>query len=122
MLSMERAFDAMIEKITNSNHNVDKITSIYIDGNTMPKININSPNILIKTIIGGDRIVKEISAASIIAKVIRDKIMIQLHEKHPEYSFDKNVGYGTRNHIDAIKKYGPTKHHRMSFLGNIIKS
>jgi ribonuclease HII len=54
-------------------------------------------------------------AASIIAKVTRDRIMKKAHEKYPQYGFDKHKGYGTRSHFEAIKKYGPCEIHRKSF-------
>ena len=54
-------------------------------------------------------------AASIIAKVTRDRIMKKNHKKYPQYGFDKHKGYGTKNHLLALKKYGPCKIHRQSF-------
>jgi ribonuclease HII len=68
-------------------------------------------------IIKGDEKSMSIAAASIIAKVTRDYIMEDLHELFPMYGWDTNKGYGTRVHRDAIKKYGPTAYHRMSFKG-----
>ena len=61
-----------------------------------------------------------IAAASIIAKVERDRYMALLHEKYPVYNFIKNKGYGTREHIDAIKKYGPCPEHRMTFIQKFL--
>jgi len=68
-------------------------------------------------IIKGDRLSISISAASIIAKVTRDDIMKSFHNMYPEYGFYKNKGYGTKEHIAALKKYGPCKIHRKSFAG-----
>ena len=68
-------------------------------------------------IIHGDALSYNIAAASIIAKVTRDRLMISLAEKYPEYGFEKHKGYGTKAHIDAIKKYGVLSIHRKSFLG-----
>lgn len=84
---------------------------ILVDGNK--KI----PNFTMKqrAIVGGDKIVKSISAASIIAKVTRDRMMREMHEKYPQYGFDKHKGYGTKFHMEALKKYGPCKIHRKSF-------
>ncbi len=62
----------------------------------------------------------EVALASIIAKVLRDKYMIDISKKYPNYKFEKHKGYGTKEHIDLIKKYGPSKEHRISFLGNIL--
>lgn len=72
------------------------------------------------SIIKGDSLCFSISAASIVAKVTRDKIMHDLSLKYPEYLWHKNCGYGTKEHIEMIKKYGATEYHRKSFLKNII--
>lgn len=71
-------------------------------------------------IIKGDAKSVSIAAASILAKVTRDRYMEELGEKYPEYSFEKHKGYGTKAHIEAIKKYGITPEHRKTFLKNII--
>lgn len=68
-----------------------------------------------KNIIKGDSLSISIAAASIIAKVERDKLMLEAHELFPQYGFADNKGYGTRKHIKAIKKYGPSPMHRLSF-------
>lgn len=73
-----------------------------------------------KHVIKGDTKSACIACASILAKVYRDNIMKKYHEKYPEYDFAKNVGYGTKTHVDALKRLGPTKIHRMSFLNNIL--
>lgn len=89
-------------------------SQIIIDG----KVNFLSQTPLEKftsTCIKGDDKIREISAASIIAKVARDNYMISLAEKYPEYGFDQHVGYGTKTHVNAIYKYGLTPEHRKSF-------
>ena len=68
-----------------------------------------------KSIIKGDQKVISISAASIIAKVTRDKIMAEMHKKYPQYGFDKHKGYGTELHIEMLKKFGSCPIHRKSF-------
>lgn len=68
-----------------------------------------------KNIIKGDNISLSIAAASIIAKVTRDRIMQELHEEYPVYGWDRNKGYLTKAHIEAIKLYGPSEYHRISF-------
>ena len=83
----------------------------YIDGIFAPK----NLNIKCKTFIKGDEKITCISAASIIAKVSRDLFMINLSKEYPEYSWGKNFGYGTKEHLIGLKKYGITKHHRKKF-------
>ena len=81
-----------------------------IDGNFAPKGLKNY-----KTIINGDEKIKVISAASIIAKVYRDRFMIKLSEKFSHYAWERNFGYGTKAHLEGLKKFGVTTHHRKSF-------
>ena len=92
----------------------------YIDGLFAPK------NIKIKyrTFIKGDEKIASIAAASIIAKVSRDLFMIKLAEKYPKYNWQKNFGYGTNDHLNGLKKYGTTKHHRKKFgpIHNILNN
>lgn len=71
-------------------------------------------------IIKGDAKSLSIASASIVAKVTRDRFMSSIAEKYPEYGFDKNKGYGSAEHIAALKKYGPTEIHRRTFIGNFI--
>ena len=72
------------------------------------------------SIIKGDAKSYSIAAASIIAKVTRDRQMRILDEKYPQYGFARNKGYGTREHIEALKKYGPCPEHRRSFIGHFV--
>jgi len=74
----------------------------------------------IHPIIHGDALSYMIGAASIVAKVARDRYMIELDEKYPMYGFARNKGYGTAEHIAAIKKYGPCPEHRLTFIKNFI--
>lgn len=84
---------------------------LLIDGNqTIPDFNIKQ-----KAVVSGDLKVNSISAASIIAKVTRDRIMDELHESYPSYNFLSNKGYGTKEHIEAIEDVGPCPYHRFSF-------
>ncbi|MEG0075645.1 MAG: ribonuclease HII [Eubacterium sp.] len=73
-----------------------------------------------RAIIHGDAVCYSIAAASIVAKVYRDKLMKKYHEQYPEYGFDRNMGYGTAEHIAAIKAHGITPIHRLSFVKNFI--
>ena len=100
LLSMKRAIDKL----------VIKPELILIDGNFAPKGLKN-----FETIINGDEKIKSISAASIIAKVFRDQLMIKLSEEFNNYAWERNFGYGTKAHIDALKKFGITSHHRKGF-------
>ncbi len=95
-----------------------KPSLILVDGNKLPKLQ----NYKIKNIIKGDQKIPEISAASIIAKVSRDRLIRKMSKKYKNYSWDKNAGYGTSKHLKAIKKFGITKHHRKTFrpIHNIL--
>ena len=84
---------------------------VLIDGNKIPEIK----NYKLKSIIKGDQKISEISAASIIAKVSRDRLITNLSKNFKKYGWSKNAGYGTKDHIVAIKKYGVTKFHRKTF-------
>ena len=100
LLSMKRA----INKLS------IKPELVLIDGNFAPKGLKN-----FKTIINGDEKIKSISAASIVAKVFRDQLMIKLSEQFKNYAWDRNFGYGTKAHMDGLKKFGITSHHRKGF-------
>lgn len=93
---------------------VDKLTRapdhLLIDGLTLPESDYNQTGIK-----GGDGCCYSIASASIVAKVTRDNIMIDYHKEYPEYNFFSNKGYGTKEHVTAIRKYGRCKIHRTSF-------
>lgn len=76
---------------------------------------VNIMDIPQKAIVGGDARVFSIAAASILAKVTRDHLMIKYHKKYPVYGFDQHMGYGTEIHLSSIKKHGPSPIHRMTF-------
>ncbi len=84
----------------------------FVDGNRVPK-DIKIP---CETVVKGDSLSMSIAAASILAKVTRDRLMLELDEKYPVYEFKKHKGYGTALHMDLIRKYGPSECHRPSFL------
>ena len=88
-----------------------KPTQVLIDGNKIPDLK----NYNLKAIIKGDQKIPSISAASIVAKVARDKFITKLASKNKGYGWDQNFGYGTKQHLKAIKKLGVSKHHRKTF-------
>ena len=108
LLAMERA----IKKLKK------KPQLVLIDGNKSPKINCCK----IKNIIKGDQKIPEISAASIIAKESRDRLITKMSKRFSRYYWDRNAGYGTKDHIIAIRKFGITKYHRKTFqpIHNIL--
>ncbi len=89
---------------------------VLIDGNQM--IDITIPG---ETVVHGDAISESIAAASIVAKVTRDRMLIEWDKQYPEYGFAKHKGYGTKAHTDAIAKYGLTPLHRPSFCTKFVK-
>jgi len=91
---------------------------ILIDGNKIQKIK----NYNLKYVVKGDQKIPEISAASIIAKVSRDRLITKMSKKYIRYFWNKNAGYGTKDHLSAIKKFGITRHHRKTFqpIHNIL--
>ena len=103
---LEATKKAMIEAINNLSV---KPEHLLIDA---VKLNIDIPQ---TSIIKGDAKSESIAAASIVAKVTRDRMMVELDKEHPEYDFKHNKGYGTKKHIEAIEKYGVLKEHRKTF-------
>ena len=87
-----------------------------IDGNRVPR-GIKIP---CETIVKGDSKSMSVAAASVLAKVTRDHLMLEYDKKYPEYNFKKHKGYGTKEHTELIKQYGPCEIHRLSFLKNIL--
>ncbi len=107
MLAMKRAVDGLNTKVDYA----------LIDGNRFPPIDIQG-----EYVIKGDAKSMSIAAASILAKVSRDRLCYEYAEKYPEYGFDKHKGYGTKAHAEAILKYGPCEIHRLSFLKKILNN
>ena len=101
LLAMKRAIKKLKKKPSH----------ILVDGNKLPDLK----NFKMKAIVKGDQKIPAISAASIIAKVSRDKFIISLAKKNSGYYWHQNFGYGTKQHLSAIKKLGVSKHHRKSF-------
>jgi ribonuclease HII len=93
---------------------------LLIDGNfTLPRVPLTQ-----QAVIKGDCLSHSIAAASILAKVTRDRLMIELHERYPRYNFRKHKGYGTREHIALIREFGPCEAHRRTFepVASILRS
>ena len=83
---------------------------VFVDGNIRIECGCHC-----QAVVSGDALVSSIAAASIVAKVTRDRLMLKLHEEYPEYGFDQHKGYGTAVHLAALRKHGATPHHRRSF-------
>ncbi|OIQ02360.1 MAG: ribonuclease HII [Zetaproteobacteria bacterium CG06_land_8_20_14_3_00_59_53] len=100
MLAMRRSVDALGVKPTR----------VLVDGNRVPLLAIPA-----EAVVGGDASVQEIAAASIMAKVVRDRLMQKIHAKFPVYGFAGHKGYGTAGHLQALREHGPCIWHRSSF-------
>lgn len=141
----EKKRDALYEQIINT---AISYLIEFVDENTIDTINILnatklgmikcikeigvSPDIVLidavkldadvptKSIIKGDALSYSIACASILAKVSRDRLMLELDKKYPQYNLKKHKGYGTKEHIENLKKYGPSPIHRKSFIGHFV--
>jgi len=100
MLAMKRAIEGLRLKPV----------KVLVDGNRLPAIDIRA-----EAIVQGDALVPAISAASILAKVHRDRLCEQMHAQYPEYGFDQHKGYGTAVHLAALQAHGPAACHRLTF-------
>ncbi len=110
LLAMHRAVDDLLKQSNHSN------AFVLIDGrNIIPNLPVKQ-----ESIVRGDSLVHSIAAASVIAKVYRDNLMQQFAEQFPNYGLDKHKGYGTKFHIEAIRKHGLSIIHRPSFCTNFI--
>jgi ribonuclease HII len=100
MLAMRRAIEGLRLKPA----------QVLVDGNCLPVVNV-----LAQAVVGGDSKVRSIAAASILAKVHRDRLCLELHEQHPQYGFAAHKGYATPEHLEALRRHGACEHHRRSF-------
>ncbi len=109
---LQASFLAMKKALSDLKRKTRKDTDvILLDGKSpLPNISVRQ-----ESIVNGDRHIFSISAASIVAKVTRDRMTMILHEKFPQYGFDHHKGYGTKHHFEMIAKYGPSEVHRKSF-------
>ncbi|TXH31354.1 MAG: ribonuclease HII [Burkholderiaceae bacterium] len=87
-----------------------KPAKVLVDGNRLPVLDV-----VAEAVVSGDALVQAISAASILAKVTRDRMLDELHAQHPLYGFDRHKGYGTAQHLAALREFGPLPEHRRSF-------
>ena len=104
-LAMRRAFDAMQRRCD----------YVLVDGNRMPPMPVPG-----ETVVKGDAKSPSIAAASILAKVSRDRVMLEYTKQYPEYQFEKHKGYGTKAHVEALRAFGPSPIHRRTFLKKIL--
>lgn len=112
-LAMKSALSQLMKNIPaqHENHGRGPQAYVLVDGNQkIPNLSLEQ-----ETVVGGDGTVKSIAAASIIAKVTRDRMILEYDRQYPQYGLAKHKGYGTKVHMDALRKYGPTPIHRMSF-------
>ncbi|HEY3487868.1 MAG TPA: ribonuclease HII [Gammaproteobacteria bacterium] len=100
LLAMRRAVEALPQLPA----------KVLIDGNRCPILGCAS-----EAIVKGDMLIPVISAASILAKVTRDRLMVELHREYPQYGFDRHKGYSTVKHVELLGRHGPCRHHRRSF-------
>jgi len=104
---LQATFKAMVEAVKNLSSTPEMI---LVDGSHTPFVDSHS-----RALTKGDGLSQSIGAASILAKVQRDRLMANYHETYPQYGFDRHKGYGTREHMDAIAEHGPCPIHRRSF-------
>ena len=104
-LAMRRASDAMQRRCD----------YVLVDGNRMPPMPVPG-----ETVVKGDAKSPSIAAASILAKVSRDRVMLEYAKQYPEYQFEKHKGYGTKAHVEALRAFGPSPIHRRTFLKKIL--
>ena len=106
---LQATLKAMVEAVKNLSNTPEMI---LVDGSHTPFVDSHS-----RALTKGDGLSQSIGAASILAKVQRDRLMTRYHEEYPQYGFARHKGYGTREHMDAIAKHGPCPIHRRSFAG-----
>lgn len=113
-LSMKKAIQELKRNSNQSSmisHRENEKYIILVDGNKqIPNLSMDQ-----RAVIGGDKLAKSISAASIVAKVTRDRMMKEFALKYPQYGLEKHMGYGTKVHMEALAQYGPCEIHRKSF-------
>ena len=110
---LQATYEAMVHAV----QDLDVVPDLLLnDAVTIPQLPIRQIGI-----VKGDGRSLSIAAASIMAKVTRDRLMVEFAELYPEYGFESNKGYGSQTHRDALRKYGPCPIHRQSFIHNYVK-
>lgn len=104
---LQATLNGMQRAVENLTPSPDKV---LVDGNRAPQLTCE-----VETIVGGDHLVAAISAASVLAKVYRDRFMLAMHDLYPDYGFDRHKGYPTAHHLDRLRTCGPCPIHRKSF-------
>ncbi len=111
-----QAANRAFHKLINSRRRIINKASVFLDGGLYLNEKGSGSTLKPQTLIRGDQKINAIKLASIVAKVSRDQYMTKLHKKYPQYGFDCHKGYGTKKHKGAIRKYGPCKAHRLTFI------
>lgn len=114
MQAMTRCVTALSSQLSSSQLSSQAV-EVLVDGNQTPDRHCDGWHWPVRAIVGGDGIEPAISAASIIAKEWRDRIMAEAARDHPQYGWERNKGYGTAEHMTALREHGPTPLHRRSF-------
>ena len=111
LLAMKNAYEKLLPRLKT------KPKMVLVDGNKSPKINPCT------TVVSGDAISYSVAAASIVAKVMKDRLLREIAKRYPEYQFEQNKGYGTKSHMEALAKFGATPEHRKTYapVREIIK-
>ena len=118
---LEATKEAMAEAVANAAEMLKDKCGAEIEHVLFDAMKLDTVKLPQTSVIKGDAKSLSIAAASVIAKVTRDRLMVELAEKYPHYAFEKNKGYGTKAHYEGLEKEGPCEIHRMTFLKNFLK-
>ena len=119
LLAMRRAFTSLYTELSKKDSSLLKELKVIVDGNAMPRF---SENVRCETLVKADSIVPEVMAASIIAKVARDKMMCRYSYLYPQWGYEKHKGYPTKAHIEAIKIHGASPIQRLTFKRELYQN
>lgn len=118
---LEATKEAMIQAVENASAMLREKQGVEIQHVLFDAMQIPAVELPQTSVIKGDAKSLSIAAASVLAKVTRDRMMVELAEEYPDYAFEKNKGYGTKAHYEGLEKVGPCEIHRMTFLKNFLK-